>query len=147
MTNNTIRNCWRKVKFVSASEKPELEPEEVITIPNDISEEMFEKWVAIEDSRVCSECNFEEYEAEITQQMLSENANGHDEVDHKENDEIEAAPSNTKMKFILHRLEIGLERRGFEQMDKFEKFGDRVRHFLRYQQPMRQLTLDEFVQK
>ena len=32
-------------------------------------------------------------------------------------------------------------------MDGFEKFGDRVRHFLRYQQPMRQLTLNEFVQK
>ena len=32
-------------------------------------------------------------------------------------------------------------------MGEFEKFGDRVRHFLRYQQSMRQLTLDEFVLK
>ena len=66
MTNKTIRNCWRKANFVSASEEPVLEPEEVIPIPNDISEEVFEKWVAIEeDSSVFSECNFEEDEAKI----------------------------------------------------------------------------------
>ena len=80
--------------------------------------------------------------------MFSENANGHNEVDYEEeNDEIEAISASTKMKFILHRLEIGLERRKFEQMDEFEKFGNHVRHFVRYQQLMRQLTLDEFVQK
>ena len=67
-TNNTIRNCWRKAKFVSASEEPELEPEEVILISNNISEEMFEKWVAIEEnSCVCSEYNFEEDEAKRMQ--------------------------------------------------------------------------------
>ena len=32
-------------------------------------------------------------------------------------------------------------------MNEFEKFGDRVRHFLPYRQFMRQLTLDEFVRK
>ena len=87
--------------------------------------------VAIEeDSRVCSECNFEEDKAEIMQHMFSENVNGYDQVDYEEeNDEIKATPLSTEMKFILHRLEIGLERRGFEQTDEFEKFGDRVRHF------------------
>ena len=49
-----------------------------------------------------------------------------------------------KRKSLLHRLQIGLERRGFEQMDELEKFSDNVRHFVRYQQPMRQLTLDAF---
>ena len=65
---------------------------------------------------MCSDWNFEENEAEIMQQMLSENANGHDEADYeeKENDKIEATPSSTEMKFILHRLELGLERTGFE---------------------------------
>ena len=137
VTNNTIRNCWRKAKFVLVSEEPELEPEEVTLIPNEISEEMFKKWVAIEeDSRVCSECNFEEDEAEIMQQIFSENVNGHDKVDYaKKNDKIEASPSSTAIKFILYRLEIGLERRGFEQMDEFEKFGDCLRHFSCYQQP------------
>ena len=38
--------------------------------------------VAIEeDSRVCSECSFEEDEAEIMQHMFSENVNGYDQVD------------------------------------------------------------------
>ena len=150
VTNNTIWNCWRKAKFVSALEEPKVEPEEVIPIPNNISEEIFEEWVAIEkDPCVRSECNFEENEAEIMQQMFSESANGHDEEDYEEeeNNKIEATPSSTEMKFILHRLIIGLERRGFEQMDEFKKFGDRMRHFLCYQQPMRQLTLDEFVRK
>ena len=59
----------------------------------------------------------------------------------------EATPSSTEMKLLLHGLQIGLERRGFEQMDEFEKFSDHVRHFLRYQQPMKQLTLDDFTRK
>ena len=79
-----------------------MEPEELIPISNDISDKMFKKWVAIEeDFRVCYACNFEEDEAEIMQQIFSENANGHNEVDYEEeNDEIEATPSSTEMKFL-----------------------------------------------
>ena len=92
-----------KAKFVSALEESELVPEEFIPILNDISQQMFEKWVTIEeDFRVCFECNFND-EAEIMQQIFSENVNGHDEVDYdeEENNKIKATSSSTEMKFIL----------------------------------------------
>ena len=68
------------------------------------------------------------------------------ELEEAENDEAaaeEPTPSNAEMRSILHRLRIGLERRGFEQMQIFEAFGDNVRGLLR-QTPLKQMRLNAF---
>ena len=46
----------------------------------------------------------------------------------------------------LSSLQVDVEQRGFEQMDKFEKFSNMCR-ILRHQQHMRQFTLDAFAWK
>ena len=48
-----LSNCWRKANFLSVSEEQDLELEEIISIPNGISEEMFKKWVALKKMTVC----------------------------------------------------------------------------------------------
>ena len=74
------------------------------------------------------------------QQIASKKMDGVD-VNHEEddgNDEImEATPSSTEMKLLLHHLQIGLEQKEFEQMDEFEKFSGHVWHFSHHQQLIR----------
>ena len=68
------------------------------------------------------------------------------ELEEAENDEVaaeEPTPSNAEKRFILHRWRIGLEGRGFEQMQTFEAFDDNVWGQLR-QTPLKQMTLDAF---
>ena len=51
------------------------------------------------------------------------------ELEEAVNDEAaaeEPTPSNAEMRFILHRLQIGLERRGFKQMQTFEAFDGNI---------------------
>ena len=119
VTNNTIYVCWRRTNFVFASKERNL-------IPNYVSEEMFEKWVAIKrDASVSAKFTLEE--AEIMQQVVLKNSDGID-VNHVEkddrNDETmeEATRFSNEMKFLLHHLHMSLEQRGFEQIDEFKKF-------------------------
>ena len=54
------------------------------------------------------------------------------ELEEAENDKTaaeEPTSSNAEVRFILHRLRIGLERRGFEQMQTFEAFDGNVRSY------------------
>ena len=41
----------------------------------------------------------------------------------------EATPSTAEMRFYMHCLQVGLERRGFDQMNEFEKLNGPVRSF------------------
>ena len=92
------------------------------------------------------------YNADETAQIVSKNSDGDDMDDQEEdaeNDETpeEATPSSAEIRFYMHRLQIGLQRRGFDKMNEFEKLNGHVQQFLRHQQPMRQLTLDVFARK
>ena len=117
-----------------------------------MSEELFEESVTMEeDVSVCAELTLEEEEAEIMQQIVSKNSDGDDMDDEEdaENDETpeEATPSSAEMRFYMHRLQIGLEQKGFDKMNEFENLNGHVRQFLHHQQQMRQLTMDVFARK
>ena len=69
------------------------------------------------------------------------------ELEEAENDETaaeEPTPSTAEMRSILHHLKIGLERRGFVQMQTFEAFDGNVRNLL-CQTSLKQMTLDAFL--
>ena len=150
VTKKTIRNCWRKVNIFSAPEKQELEFETPIPVPKGVAKEQFKKWLDIEnDVRVHAELTLEEEETELMQEIVANSsASGPEiaELEEAENDEAaaeEPPPSNAEMRSILHRLRIGLERRGFERMQTFEAFDDNVLGLLR-QTPLKQMKPDAF---
>ena len=115
-----------------------------------VAKEQFEKWLDIEnDVLEHAQLTLEEEETELMQEIVTNSsASGPEvaELKEAENDEAaaeEPTPSNAEMRSILHRLRIGLERRGFKQMPTFEAFDDNVRSLLR-QTPPNQMTLDAF---
>ena len=146
VTKETICNCWRKGNFFSAPEKQELEFETPIPVPEGIAKEQFEKWLDIENN----ELTLEEEETELTQEIVANGSASSPEVaelEEAKNNEAAAekpTPSNTEMRFILHCLQIGLEHRGFEQMQTFEAFDSNVWSLL-CQIPLKQMMLDAFL--
>ena len=76
-------------------------------------------------------------ETELMQEIVANgSASGPEVAELKEAENDEAAAeeptlSTAEMRSILHHLQIGLERRGFEQMQTFETFDGNVRILLR----------------
>ena len=69
------------------------------------------------------------------------------ELEEAENNEAaaeEPTPSTAEMRSILHHLRIGMECRGFKQMQTFETFDRNVRSLL-CQTPLKHMTLDAFL--
>ena len=87
------------------------------------------------------ELTLEEEETEFMQEIVANSCANGPEVAELEAKNNEAAaekptPSTAEMRSILHCLRIGLERRGFEQMQTFEVFDSNVRSLLR-QNPLK----------
>ena len=148
---NKVKNCWRKAKFFSTPEKQELEFETPIPVPEGVAKEQFEKWLDIEnDVPVHAELTLEEEETELMQEIVANgSASGPEVAELQEAESYKAAaeeptPATAEMRSILHHLRIGLERRGFEQMQTFEAFDGNVRSLLR-QTLLKQMTLDAFL--
>ena len=55
-------------------------------------------------------------------------------------------PTNSQMRQALQVLRMGLERRGFEHVAKFDSMGKEIRDFLR-KQPMGQMTIEQCLGK
>ena len=86
-----------------------------------------------------AELTLEEEEPKLMQEIVANgSASGPEvaELEEAENDEAAAEEPTPSMRSILHRLRIGLERRGFEQMQTFEAFDGNVRSLLR-QNPLK----------
>ena len=98
---------------------------------------------------VHAELKLEEEETELMQEIVANSSASDSEVgEHEEVESDKAAaeeptPSNAAMRSILHCLRIGLECRGFEQMQTFETFDDNVRGLL-CKTPLKQMMLDAF---
>ena len=99
---------------------------------------------------VHAELTLEEEETELMQEIVANgSASGPEvaELEEAENDKTaaeELTPPNAEVRSILHRLQIGLERRGLEQMQIFEAFDGIVRSLLR-QTPLKQMVLYAFL--
>ena len=61
-------------------------------------------------------------------QKSTTNIQGKSQEEDAENDNTpeEATPSSAEMRFYMHCLQIGLERRGFDKMNEFEKLNGHV---------------------
>ena len=62
----------------------------------------------------------------------------------EENQEEEPTPSNAEIRQMLHRLQLGLDKKGYGKMDEFKELDADIRVFLRDRQPMRQKVITEF---
>ena len=58
--------------------------------------------------------------------------------------EEQPTPSNAEIRQMLHRLQLGLDKKGYGKMDEFKELDADIRVFLRDRQPMRQKVITEF---
>ena len=72
--------------------------------------------------------------------------NNEDDPDEEEeeNQEEEPTPSNAEIRQMLHRLQLGLDKKGYGKIDEFKELDADIRVFLRDRQPMRQKVITEF---
>ncbi|KAK7098293.1 hypothetical protein V1264_002625 [Littorina saxatilis] len=158
----TIMNCWRKAGMVSAEShagetetETERETDFSVPPPPGMSAEEFDAWVDMdddvlvtipdEDEDAALDRIVAEIETQATQTRDAGSGAEGEEEEEEEEDEEEAVPSNAEMRACMHKLRIGLERKGFN-MDMFNCFRAEVNDLLRAQS-LQQLSMDRFLGK
>lgn len=113
-----------------------------------MTEEEFERWVAIDDDHLIAVEQSEEEQSEAAlQEIISDIKNagavndGEDDYEEDLDEEL-PTPTNSEMRNALEVLRRGLERRGYPEIDKFDFMGEGIRDFLR-KQPNSQLTIEQ----
>ena len=155
ISRNTIKNCWTKAGLVSALPTNEEDVNDdrntSITLPEspaELTQEEFDAWVAIDDNvPITQELSEEEMTKELVTGILETDKPKQASEDDRDDsdDEEEPTPTAAEMRRCLHRIGVGFERLGFDNLDDFYSLKSRVIEELRKKCPPKQLTMDQFV--
>ena len=137
-------NCWKRVGFEAEGTGPtEAEPE--LGPPVGMTEEQFDAWVDHDlHEPTNAESTFEETEQQLINDIVRRDEVEviDDDSDQDDGDDVEDVPSNSEMRHCLRRLCVGLESRGFQDIDNYRKVSARITDMLRANLP--QKSVEDF---
>ena len=142
----TIINCWRKGGFFKYQEAEIQHAQDVmIEIPEDVPEERFLNWVAMDDEvEVADEATADEVTQQLVEVVADAKSQGESAADSDDEDEDPEPLASAKlMRSALEVLERGYRQQGFV-INGFSASMEAFRDQLRRKFPPKQAKLSDF---